>query len=155
MEESVFIRYDETFIRRYKELGTLIEEGDKAKLHRFLIENFDCVFKLNQVYWKLAAGGYEQAFTQVGEDVRRELTRPLSHRQYRLVEQAFSAREEEDIISSVWDFLNDCDRIYEKKVMSAAEVNCFSLILEEVYCCLVRGLTKEEQAARFAHPQEE
>ena len=39
MEESVFIRYDETFIRRYKELGTLIEEGDKAKLHRFLLRS--------------------------------------------------------------------------------------------------------------------
>ena len=64
--------------------------------------------------------------------------RPLSYRQYRMIERSFSAlkEEKEHVIWSVWDFLDDYGRIYEKKVMSSAEICGFSLVLMNVYMCL-------------------
>ena len=134
------IRYDGEFIHRFEALKERIESGDRPAIHRFLIDNFGFVFRVNQRYWKDAAEGDARAFDAADEATRRELARPLSHRQYRMVERAFSRwkDEEELVIWSAWDFLHDEERIYEKRVMSAAEVGGFSLILEQVYCCLAR-----------------
>jgi len=79
-----------------------------------------------------------KAFEEADEATRRELMRPLSFRQYRMIERSFSIWENEKdlVIWSIWDFLHDNGRIYEKKVMSPAEVSGCSLILEEVYRCL-------------------
>ena len=70
--------------------------------------------------------------------MQHQLMRPLSHRQYRMIERAFSG-EDEEAIWTVWDFLHDNRRIYTKSVMSPAEVGGFSLILEQVYCRLSRA----------------
>ncbi len=134
------IRYDARFIRDFEELREQIEAGDKPKLHRFLIHRFGFIFKINQYYWMPIAEGKAKDFDEADEETRHELMRPLSHRQYRMVERSFSVwkKEEELVISSIWDFLHDNGRIYEKKVMSAAEVGGCSMILENVYCCLAR-----------------
>lgn len=134
------IRYDAEFIRNFEELEVQIEAGNKPRLHRFLMDRFGYIFRINQYYWMPIAEGRAVDFDEADEQTRRELMRPLSHRQYRLVEGSFSVwREEEDlVISSIWDFLHDNGRIYEKTVMSSAEVGGCSMILENVYSCLVR-----------------
>ena len=138
MASDKIIYYDDEFIRRFEQLKDVIEEGNAAELHRFLIDNFGFVFSTFQYYAKQIAEGEAQDFAQADEKTKLELMRPLSYRQYRVIERAFSPWEEdsEDVICSVWDFLDDYGRIYEKKVMSSAEVSGFSLILEQVYCCL-------------------
>ena len=79
-------------------------------------------------------------FEEADEETKRELMRPLSYRQYRMIERSFSVLEEEEklVIASVWDFLHDNGGIYKKRVMSPAEVSGCSLILEQVYCCLAQ-----------------
>nr|MCR4709017.1 YfaZ family protein [Clostridiales bacterium] len=91
-----------------------------------------------QDYAKEDLEGGVQAFEEADEATRRELMRPLSYRQYRMIERSFSIwkNEKDLVIWSIWDFLHDNGRIYEKKVMSSAEVSGCSLILEEVYRCL-------------------
>ena len=92
----------------------------------------------------------EELITILSEDeeTRRELLRPLSYRQYRMIEQSFSvwANEEQYVLSSIWDFLYDEGRIRNKKVMSVAEVDGCALVLEQVYVCLAgrHGGKKEE-----------
>ena len=72
--------------------------------------------------------------------MKRELIRPLSFRQYRMIQRSetWIAEEEDLLISSIWDFLYDNGRIYEKKIMSCAEVAGASLILENVYTALAK-----------------
>jgi len=134
------IHYNAEFICNFEELKTQIEAEDKAKLHRFLIDRFGFIFKINQYYWMPVAEGKARDFDEADAATQRELMRPLSHRQYRMVERSFSRwkEEEELVISSIWDFLHDNGRIYEKKVMSVAEVSGCSMILENVYSCLAR-----------------
>lgn len=138
MAADRIIRYDDEFISRFEKLKELIEAEDRPVLYRFLIENFGHIFKLFQYYAKHIAEGDAKDFEEADEETKRELMRPLSYRQYRMIERAFSIwKEEEDlVIWSIWDFLHDNGRIYEKKVMSSAEVSGCSLILEEVYRCL-------------------
>ena len=140
MLSDKIIRYDEDFISRFEKLKDLIEAENKPVLHQYLIDNFGYVFKTFQYYAKNIAAGDAKDFEDADEETKRELMRPLSHRQYRMIERAFSTlKEEEDlIIWSIWDFLHDDGRIYGKKVMSSAEVSGCSLILEEVYRCLAR-----------------
>lgn len=145
MASDAIIYYDADFIRKFEELKPLIEDGDKPVIHAFLLESFGFIFRMNQYYAKQIAEGNAQDFAEADEQIRRELMRPLSHRQYRMIERAFLAAEDEDTIWSIWDFLHDNNRIYDKKVMSSAEVGGCSLILEQVYCCL----------ARKSHPAEE
>ena len=140
MASDKIIRYDDAFIRDFEALKAQIETGDKPAIHRFLLDHFGYIFRVNQYYWNEIAGGDARDFDEADEATRRELMRPLSPRQYRMVERSFSKwREEEElVIWSIWDFLHDEGRIYGKKVMSSAEVGGFSLILEEVYRCLAR-----------------
>lgn len=135
------IRYDEGFLRNLEELKAQIESGDRPKLYRFLLDHFGYIFRINQYYWIPVAEGSARDFEAADEETKRELMRPLSHRQYRMVERSFSRwkEEEEFVIWSIWDFLNDNDRIYQKKTMSSAEVSGCSMILENVYSCLAKG----------------
>ena len=132
------IRYDNVFIRNFEKLGEVIEIGDKPYIHRFLIDNFGFIFTTFQYYARQADGGIVQEFEEADEKTKGELMRPLSYRQYRMIERAFSSGEEEQelVIRSIWDFLHDSGRIYEKDVMSSAELSGCSLILEQVYCAL-------------------
>ena len=135
---SCIIYYDEAFISRFEKLRDMIEAGDKPALHRFLIDNFGCIFTMFQYYAKHFSEGDAQAFREADEEIKCELMRPLSYRQYQMVERSFSRWENEEdlVIWSIWDFLHDNGRIYEKKAMSSAEVCGCSMILENVYSCL-------------------
>ena len=141
METNIIIYYDKEFIKNFEELKTLLDAGDRQKLYQFLLDKFGFIFKMNQVYWIRIAENNGRDFLETGKEIQQELMRPLSHRQYRLIEGSFSPyrEEEEDVICSIWDFLYDDGRIYHKKVMSSAEVGGCSMILENVYCCLARG----------------
>ncbi len=140
MASGRIIYYDDEFIRKFEKLRDVIDAGDRPYLHRFLIDNFGFVFTMFQCYAKESAEGNVPEFEEADEETKRELMRPLSCRQYRMIERAFSVLEEEEelVIASVWDFLHDNGRIYKKKVMSPAEVSGCSLILEQVYCCLAK-----------------
>ena len=138
MATDKIIYYDDEFIRRFEKLKEMIEAEDRPALHRFLIDNFGFIFTMFQYYAKHFSEGDAHDFWEVDEEIKRELMRPLSYRQYRMIERSFSRwkHEEELVIWSIWDFLHDNGQIYKKKVMSSAEVSCCSLILENVYCCL-------------------
>lgn len=138
MASDKIIYYDNGFISKFEQLKDVIENSDASYLHQFLISNFGFIFSTFQYYAKNIAEGDARDFENLDEETKRELMRPLSFRQYRMIERAFSKFEEEkeDAVYSVWDFLDDYGRIYEKKVMSTAEVSAFSLILEQVYCIL-------------------
>ena len=140
MASGRIIYYDDEFIRKFEKLRDVIDAGDRPYLHRFLIDNFGFVFTMFQCYAKESAEGNVPEFEEADEETKRELMRPLSCRQYRMIERAFSVLEEEEelVIASVWDFLHDNGRIYKKKVMSPAEVSGCSLILEQVFCCLAQ-----------------
>ncbi len=140
MTSDKIIFYDEEFIANFKKLGEVLETGDRPAIHRFLIDHFGYIFRTCQYYWFDGAQGKAKELTDADEEIKNELIRPLSHRQYRLVENSFSPwkHEEDLVISSIWDFLHDNGRIYEKKVMSTSEVAGCSIILENVYSCLSR-----------------
>ena len=138
MASDRIIRYDDEFIAGFEKLKDLIEAGDRAALYRFLQDRFGRIFTTFQYYAKQIAEGEATDFEEADEETKRELMRPLSFRQYRMIERSFSIWEHEKdlVIWSIWDFLHDNGRIYKKKVMSSAEVSGCSLILEEVYRCL-------------------
>ena len=140
MKKDIIVYYDKTFITKFEELKTVLETEDRPKLYQFLLKEFQFIFKLNQYYWKQIAESNAREFLEEEEEIRQELMRPLSHRQYRMIERSFSRwlEEEDHVIWSIWDFLHDNGRIYQKKVMSSAEVSGCSMILENVYCCLAR-----------------
>ena len=141
MEKDIIIYYDNEFIKKFEELKTLLEDEDKPKIYQFLLKEFQFIFKLNQYYWKQIAESNAREFLEEEEETRQELMRPLSYRQYRMIERSFSPwrEEEEHVIWSIWDFLHDNGQIYHKKVMSSAEVGGCSMILENVYSCLARA----------------
>ena len=140
MEKDIIIYYDNEFIKKFEELKTLLEDEDRPKIYQFLLNEFQFIFKLNQYYWKEIAESNAREFADADDDMKQELMRPLSHRQYRMIERSFSPwrEEEECVIWSIWDFLHDNGRIYHKKAMSSAEVGGCSMILENVYGCLAR-----------------
>ena len=140
MASDKIIYYDDAFISRFEKLKEKIEAGNRPTLHRFLIDNFGFIFTMFQHYAKYFSEGDTQDFWEMDEEIKFELMRPLSYRQYRLIEGSFSRwkEEEELVIWSIWDFLHDNGRIYEKKAMSSAEISGCSMILENVYCCLAR-----------------
>ena len=140
MQSDKIIRYDFEFIKRFEKLKDVLETEDKPAIHEFLIDNFGFIIKICQYYAKNIADGDARDFEEADESVKMELMRPLSHRQYRMVERSFSRWEKEEwlVIWSIWDFLHDNARIYDKEVMSSAEVACCSMILENVYQCLAR-----------------
>ena len=138
---DIIIYYNDEFLKKFEELKTVLEEEDRPKLYQFLLKKFQFIFKLNQYYWKQVADRNGRDFLEADEEIRQELMRPLSHRQYRMIERSFSPwLEEEDLLLwSIWDFLYDNGKIYDKKAMSPAEVSGCSMILENVYCCLARN----------------
>jgi len=140
MAQDLIIRYDDAFLADFAQLKCLLEAGDRPALQRFLLDRFSFVFRAFQRCAAAAAEGGMQAYAQADEETKRELMRPLSLRQYRMVERAFSPWKEEEglVLWSLWDFLHDNGRIGEKKVMSSAEIGACSLILEQVHRCLVR-----------------
>jgi prephenate dehydrogenase len=146
MASDKIIYYDREFIKKFEELKALLETGDRQQIYQFLLKEFQFIFKLNQYYWKQIAESNAQEFLEEEEEIRQELMRPLSHRQYRMIERSFSRwlEEEDHVIWSIWDFLHDNDRIYQKKVMSSAEVGGCSMILENVYSCLARKTVKDK-----------
>ena len=107
-------------------------------MHRFLIDNFDPLFKIFQYYAKDIAVNGAKDLEGVSEEIKTELMRPLSYRQYEIIGRSFSIWENERdlVISSLYDFLHDNGRIYEKKVMSSAEVSGFAMVLMNVYRAL-------------------
>ena len=146
MASGEIIYYDDEFMAKFEKLKALLEEQDHAKTYRFLIDNFGYIFTTCQHYWRYAANNGEN-FRDADEEIKSELLRPLSHRQYRLIEGSFSRwRDEQDlVIWSIWDFLHDEERIYNKKVMSIAEVAGCSIILENVYVRLSHKVNKDQK----------
>ena len=140
MEKNIIIYYDEQFIQKFEDLKIMLEAEDRSKLYQFLLKEFQFIFKLNQIYWKQIAENNARDFLEADQEIQQELMRPLSHRQYRMIERSFSPylEEEEFVLWSIWDFLHDNGRIYQKKAMSSAEVSGCSMILENVYVCLAR-----------------
>lgn len=140
MASDKIVRYDAEFIRKFEALRAFheAEPPDDPALHRFLIDNFGYLFRVFQYYARQIAEGGARDFEDADEETKRELMRPLSYRQYEMIGRSFSVWEEETelVIRSLWDYLHDNGRIYGKKVMSAAEVCGFSLILMNVYRCL-------------------
>ena len=140
MTSDGIIYYDGEFMRRFEKLKDVIDGGDRRATHRFLIDNFGHIFKTFQYCAKRIAQGGEADFGEADEATKRELMRPLSHRQYRMIERAFSPWREEEalVIGAIWEFLYDDGRIYGKSAMSSAEVGGFCLILERVCVCLTQ-----------------
>ena len=134
------VYYDDEFIRKFKQLEAFldIEEKDHPLMHRFLIDSFDPLFKIFQYYAKDIAVNGAKDLEGVSEEIKTELMRPLSYRQYEIIGRYFSIWENERdlVISSLYDFLHDNGRIYEKKVMSSAEVSGFAMVLMNVYRAL-------------------
>lgn len=137
MEADVIVRCDGEFFRRFEALGAMLEAGNRPALYRFLREEFGFLFRACQRGWRQAAGEWEPA--AMDEAARRELLRPLSHRQYRMIEQAFLATDDGDVLAALWEFLYDEERLFRRKALSPAEVAGASLILEQAYCRLARG----------------
>ena len=99
MEKDIIIYYDSEFIKKFEELKTVLEEEDRPRLYQFLLKEFQFIFKLNQYYWKKIADNNGRDFLEADEEIRHELMRPLSHRQYRMIERSFSRwLEEEDLV---------------------------------------------------------
>ncbi len=140
MEKDIIIYYDSEFIKKFEELKIMLDAEDKPKLYEFLLKEFHFIFKLNQCYWKQIAENNGRDFLEADKEIQQELMRPLSYRQYRMIERSFSRYLEEEgfVLWSIWDFLHDNGRIYQKKAMSAAEVGGCSMILENVYSLLGR-----------------
>ena len=142
MASDKIVYYDDEFIRKFEKLADFNDAGpaEYPAMHRYLIDSFGYLYQLFQYYAKHIAAGDARDFEEADEETKRELMRPLSFRQYRMIERAFSALQEEEalVIASVWDFLQDNGCIYKKKIMSPAEVSGCSLILEQVYCCLAK-----------------
>ncbi len=140
MASDKIIFYDDEFMKNFMKLKDMIEAGNHQALYTFLLEHFGYIFRIFQYYAKDIADGNAKDFEEADEMIKRELMRPLSYRQYRLVEGSFSKwkNEEELVIWSIWDFLHDNGRIFEKEAMSSAEVCACSMILENVYVCLSR-----------------
>ena len=140
MASEKIIYYDFEFIKKFEKLKDILETEDKPLIHRFLIDNFGFIFQTFQHYAKVSSNGVMSEFEDMDEAVKRELIRPLSRWQYRMVERSFSVWQDEDglVIWSIWDYLHDNGLIYDKEVMSIAEVCCCSLILENVYKVLAR-----------------
>ncbi len=139
MATDKIIFYDEDFIKRLDGLKARLEDGDRPALYAFLLENFGCLFRTYQYYAMQIAEGGARDLEEADEETRSELMRPLSHRQYRLIERAFMPDEDVDVLWAVWDFLDDLGRIRRKKAMSSAEIGGFSLIWEQACCCLAKG----------------
>lgn len=140
MTDNKIIKYDEEFIKKFEALKAVLEAEDRPSVYQFLRENFQFIFEMNQSYMKLAGEGAKD-FEEADAEIQRELMRPLSHRQVRIIERSFSIWdfEREHVIWTPWDFLHDNGRIYEKKVMSPAEVSGFSMTLENAYRVLDTG----------------
>lgn len=140
MTDNKIIKYDEEFIKKFEALKAVLEAEDRPSVYQFLRENFQFIFEMNQSYMKMAGEGVKD-FEEADAEMQRELMRPLSHRQVRIIERSFSIWdfEREHVIWTPWDFLHDNGRIYEKKVMSPAEVSGFSMTLENAYRVLDTG----------------
>ena len=139
MMSDKIVYYDDEFLNKIDMLRELIDEGDHNRLRRFIIDGFGRIFVLFQYYARhFAERDDARDFENADEETKRELMRPLSYRQYRVVERAFSPYREDDdnVIGSIWDFLDDEGRIKQKKAMSVAEVDACSLIYERVLCRL-------------------
>ena len=89
METNIIIYYDKGFIKNFEELKTLLDAGERPKLYQFLLDKFGFIFKMNQVYWIRIAKNNGRDFLETGKEIQQELMRPLSHRQYRLIEGSF------------------------------------------------------------------
>ena len=138
MASDRIIRYDREFIDKFEKLKEILEGEDHPLIHRYLIDSFGYIFQTFQYYAKEIRDAGLKDFDEADGETKRELMRPLSFRQYRILERSFSRwkDEEENVIWSAWDFLHDNGDIYGKKVMSSAEVCAFSAVLENVYMCL-------------------
>ena len=85
MASDNIIRYDKEFIANFEKLSGMIEAEDHKALHRFLIDHFGFIFKVFQDYARQVSDGGVRDFEDTDEATKRELMRPLSLRQYRIV----------------------------------------------------------------------
>ena len=142
MASDKIVYSDDAFIRKLEKLADFHDAGpaEYPAMHRYLIDQFGYLFQIFQYYAKHIASGNARDFEEAEEETKRELMRPLSYRQYEMIARSFSIWEEETglVVGSLWDYLHDNGRIYEKKVMSSAEVGGFTLVLMNVYRCLAR-----------------
>lgn len=147
---QTIIPYDEAFLRTMDELVERTDADDPAQLYRFIIDRYKYLFRLVQYYGFHIAPDNARAFDGADADTRRELMRPLSFRQYRMVQRSFS-RDTDEVIRSLWDFLDDEGRIAGKTVMSTAEVCGASLIYEQI-CCRLASVTRPAPPADGRKP---
>ena len=81
MNSDKFVYYDADFLAKFKKLAEVMEEKDKAVLHRYLIDNFSHIFKVFQYYAREDGNGGVKEFEEADAAMKRELMRPLSFRQ--------------------------------------------------------------------------
>ena len=97
MNSDKFVYYDADFLAKFKKLAEVMEEKDKAVLHRYLIDNFSHIFKVFQYYAREDGNGGVKEFEEADAAMKRELMRPLSFRQYRMIQRSETwIAEEED-----------------------------------------------------------
>ena len=132
MENAWIFPYDAAFYRKLDKLGAALESGDRRALKRCVIDDFGYLFRGCQAQARLARDGAVPE--GLSEAQLQELCRPLSWRQYRMVENAFGRYREnaDEVLCSLWEFLSDEGRVGEKTVMSTAEVSGASIIYEQI-----------------------
>ncbi|MBP5256063.1 MAG: hypothetical protein J6Z80_03305 [Clostridia bacterium] len=132
VQNDEVLYYDTDFTAKVAKLGELIDSGDRNALRIFIIDTFGKIFRVFQHYANRAA---EPEWKDIADgETLRELSRPLSLRQYRMIERSFSpfVEYDDDAIRSLWNFLDDYGRIHDKKIMSTSEIFGCSLIYEQV-----------------------
>ena len=78
MNSDKFVYYDADFLAKFKKLAEVMEEKDKAVLHRYLIDNFSHIFKVFQYYAREDGNGGVKEFEEADGAMKRELMRLLS-----------------------------------------------------------------------------
>ena len=138
MENAWIFRYDAEFYRKLDKMEAALASRDRRALKRCVIDDFGCLFRLCQAQARLAAAGaVPEGLT---EAELHELCRPLSWRQYRMIENSFNpyAAFEDEVLCALREFLSDEGRVRDKTIMSTAEVSGASIIYEQICCALAR-----------------
>ena len=85
MNSDKFVYYDADFLTKFKKLAEVMEEKDKAVLHRYLIDNFSHIFKVFQYYAREDGNG--------GVTIRKEKDIPVTEIMGQKKTQSFDVRK--------------------------------------------------------------
>ncbi len=123
--EEFLIKYDDDFLKTHKKLAEILDAGDLKEINTFILENY-------QKYFKIGRALAGKSLADVSEEDRKELMRPLSTRQMRMVETLFLCQELEGALYAYWDFFDDYERIGQKRLMSIAELGVLPIMTERM-----------------------